>query len=58
MASPGMDQQRLAELQNVIRADIKAGLYHGAVIKVARRVWSRWRRPSAPPMRRRPNRWR
>ena len=36
MASPGMDQQRLAELQNVIRADIKAGLYHGAVIKVAR----------------------
>ena len=36
MASSGMDQQRLAELQNVIRADIKAGLYHGAVIKVAR----------------------
>jgi hypothetical protein len=36
MASPGMDQQRLAELQNVIRADIKTGLYHGAVIKVAR----------------------
>ena len=36
MASPEMDQQRLADLQNVIRADIKAGLYHGAVIKVAR----------------------
>src|ERR1700722_5667870 len=36
MASPGMDQLRLTELQNVIRADIKAGLYHGAVIKVAR----------------------
>jgi len=36
MASPGMDQQRLAELQNVIRADIRAGLYHGAVLKVAR----------------------
>jgi CubicO group peptidase (beta-lactamase class C family) len=36
MASPGMDQQRLAEVQNVIRSDIKAGLYHGAVIKVAR----------------------
>src|SRR4029077_11367628 len=31
-----MDQQRLAPLENVIRADIKAGLYHGAVIKVAR----------------------
>jgi CubicO group peptidase (beta-lactamase class C family) len=31
-----MDQQRLAEVQNVIRSDIKAGLYHGAVIKVAR----------------------
>ena len=36
MASLGMDQQRLGELENVIRADIKAGLYHGAVIKVAR----------------------
>src|SRR5258708_32680292 len=36
MASSGMDQQRLADLQNVIRADIKAGLYHGAVIKAAR----------------------
>jgi CubicO group peptidase (beta-lactamase class C family) len=31
-----MDQQRLADLENVIRADIKAGMYHGAVIKVAR----------------------
>jgi CubicO group peptidase (beta-lactamase class C family) len=31
-----MDQQRLADFQDVIRADIKAGLYHGAVIKVAR----------------------
>jgi CubicO group peptidase (beta-lactamase class C family) len=31
-----MDQHRLAELQQLIRADIKAGLYHGAVIKVAR----------------------
>jgi len=36
MAPPGMDQQRLAELESVIRADIKAGAYHGAVIKVAR----------------------
>src|SRR5277367_7162666 len=36
MAVPGMDQQRLTDVQNVIRADIKAGLYHGAVIKVAR----------------------
>src|ERR1700686_5098551 len=36
MTSPGMDRQRLTALENVIRADIKAGLYHGAVIKVAR----------------------
>src|SRR5713226_5715413 len=36
MTSPGMDQQRLTALGNVIRADIKAGLYHGAVVKVAR----------------------
>ena len=36
MTSPGMDQQHLTALENVIRADIKAGLYHGAVIKVAR----------------------
>jgi CubicO group peptidase (beta-lactamase class C family) len=34
--STGMDQARLAQVQDVIRADIKAGLYHGAVIKVAR----------------------
>ncbi|MEO6186283.1 MAG: serine hydrolase domain-containing protein [Steroidobacteraceae bacterium] len=32
----GMDKTRLALVQDVIRADIKAGLYHGAVIKVAR----------------------
>jgi CubicO group peptidase (beta-lactamase class C family) len=32
----GMDQGRLAEVQEAIRADIRAGLYHGAVIKVAR----------------------
>ncbi len=32
----GMNQARLAEVQDTIRADIKAGLYHGAVIKVAR----------------------
>ena len=31
-----MDQGRLAEVQETIRADIRAGLYHGAVIKVAR----------------------
>src|SRR5258708_24868110 len=36
MASSGMDQQRLTDLENVIRADIKAGMYHGAVIKIAR----------------------
>ena len=34
--SSGMNQARLAQLQDVIRADIRAGLYHGAVIKVAR----------------------
>jgi CubicO group peptidase (beta-lactamase class C family) len=34
--SKRMDQQRLAQLQDLIRADIGAGLYHGAVIKVAR----------------------
>lgn len=32
----GMDQSRLDEVQEAIRADIRAGLYHGAVIKVAR----------------------
>src|SRR5690606_28950209 len=32
----GMDQSRLGEVQEAIRADIRAGLYHGAVIKVAR----------------------
>jgi CubicO group peptidase (beta-lactamase class C family) len=31
-----MDHGRLAEVQEAIRADIRAGLYHGAVIKVAR----------------------
>jgi CubicO group peptidase (beta-lactamase class C family) len=31
-----MNAKRLAQLQDVIRADISAGLYHGAVIKVAR----------------------
>ena len=36
MTSTAMDQQRLAQLQQLIRADIKAGLYHGAVVKVAR----------------------
>jgi CubicO group peptidase (beta-lactamase class C family) len=34
--SNGMDQARLAAVEDVIRADIRAGLYHGAVIKVAR----------------------
>jgi CubicO group peptidase (beta-lactamase class C family) len=36
MTSPGMDEQRLADLDNAIRADIGAGMYHGAVIKIAR----------------------
>jgi CubicO group peptidase (beta-lactamase class C family) len=31
-----MDQSRLAQVQDSIRADIAAGLYHGAVIQVAR----------------------
>jgi CubicO group peptidase (beta-lactamase class C family) len=32
----GMDQGRLAEVEQVIREDIRAGLYHGAVLQVAR----------------------
>jgi CubicO group peptidase (beta-lactamase class C family) len=36
MTTSTMDQQRLAHLQEVIRADIAAGLYHGAVLRVAR----------------------
>jgi CubicO group peptidase (beta-lactamase class C family) len=36
MTLNSMDAQRMALLQDVIRADIRAGLYHGAVIKVAR----------------------
>jgi CubicO group peptidase (beta-lactamase class C family) len=31
-----MDQARLAQVEETIRADIRAGLYHGAVIQVAR----------------------
>jgi CubicO group peptidase (beta-lactamase class C family) len=36
MSEPKMNPERLEHLQAVIKADIKAGLYHGAVIKVAR----------------------
>ena len=36
MSGKSMNRERLEHLQSVIRADIKAGLYHGAVIKVAR----------------------
>jgi CubicO group peptidase (beta-lactamase class C family) len=36
MTADNMDARRLMQLQDVIRADIAAGLYHGAVIKVAR----------------------
>jgi len=36
MASTGMDQQRLADVGNVIRADIRAGLHHRVVTKGAR----------------------
>ena len=32
----GMNQDRLGQVQETIRADIRAGLYHGAVLKVAR----------------------
>jgi CubicO group peptidase (beta-lactamase class C family) len=32
----GMNQDRLAQVQDAIRADVRAGLYHGAVIQVAR----------------------
>jgi CubicO group peptidase (beta-lactamase class C family) len=36
MSATTMDSERLEQLQSVIRSDIKAGLYHGAVVKVAR----------------------
>lgn len=36
MAESNMNPQRLEHLQSVIRADIAAGLYHGAVLKIAR----------------------
>ena len=36
MNDTGMNPQRLDHLQSVVRADIAAGLYHGAVIKIAR----------------------
>lgn len=36
MSEASMNEQRLQHLEAVIRADIAAGLYHGAVMKVAR----------------------
>jgi CubicO group peptidase (beta-lactamase class C family) len=36
MSESDMNPQRLEHLQAVIRADIAAGLYHGAVIRIAR----------------------
>jgi len=36
MAAVGMNQERLDQLQAAIRADIAAGLYHGAVVQVGR----------------------
>jgi CubicO group peptidase (beta-lactamase class C family) len=36
MTEPTMNAQRLQHLEAVIKADIAAGLYHGAVLKVAR----------------------
>ena len=36
MSATTMDSERLEHLQSVIQSDIKAGLYHGAVLKVAR----------------------
>ena len=37
MAMASMHQDRLNQLPGIIRAEIAAGLYHGAVVKVARR---------------------
>jgi len=37
MATASMDLDRLNQLPDIIRGEIKAGLYHGAVVKVARR---------------------
>jgi len=36
MASEGFDTRRLAHVTEVIKADIERGLYHGAVLRVAR----------------------
>lgn len=36
MSETNMNTERLQHLQGVVKADIAAGLYHGAVIKVAR----------------------
>jgi len=36
MPAASLDPQRLEHLESVIRADISAGLYHGAVLRVAR----------------------
>jgi CubicO group peptidase (beta-lactamase class C family) len=36
MTAATMDQRRLAHLQGVIKAEIAAGLYHGAVVRIAR----------------------
>jgi len=36
MSELNMNLQRLEHLQSVVKADIAAGLYHGAVIKIAR----------------------
>jgi CubicO group peptidase (beta-lactamase class C family) len=35
-SSAGMSEERLAHLEEVVRADLDAGLYHGASIQVAR----------------------
>ena len=50
----GMDATRLQLLEPTIRADIAAGLYHGAVIQVARGGQVRSRRPSGRLTPRRP----
>ncbi len=36
MTELGMNAARLQHLESVVKADIAGGLYHGAVIKVAR----------------------
>ena len=38
MTGKGMNAQQLNLLHDAVRADVRAGLYHGAVIKVGRQA--------------------